>query len=226
MALKFKVESLEGMDEATAAMYQKTDSGYQLAVDGLPEQEDTSGLKAKNAELLAKLKEQKAEREAADKAAREAADEAARKSGDVAALEKSWSEKLTAKEAELMAQIEARDSSLKTMLVDNVAQAMATEISVSPALLIPHIKGRLSVEVQDGKHITRVLDAEGKPSAATIDDLKKEFVSNEAYAPVIIGSKASGGQAPSSGAQGGGNNQGGSLKDRASQFIKSKNWDN
>ncbi|WP_299726830.1 hypothetical protein [uncultured Endozoicomonas sp.] len=222
--LKFKVDSLEGMEEATAAMYQKTDSGYQLAVDGLPEMEDTSGLKAKNAELLAKLKEQKDAKAAADKAAQEAADEAARKSGDVAVLEKSWSEKLAAREAELTAINEGMSNSLKTMLVDNVAQAMATEISVSPALMMPHIKGRLSVEMQDGKHVTRVLDAEGKPSAATIDDLKKEFVSNEAYAPVIIGSKASGGQAPSSNAQGGGNTQGGSMKDRALQSIKSKNW--
>ncbi|WP_345198572.1 hypothetical protein [Kistimonas scapharcae] len=223
--LKFKVDTLEGMDEATAAMYQKTDNGYQLAIEGLPEPENVDGLKAKNAELLTKLKEQKEAKEASDKAAREAADEAARKAGDVSHLEKSWSDKLAAREAELLAQIEARDGSLKTMLVDNVAQAMAAEISVSPGIMMPHIKSRLSVEVQDGRHITRVLDAEGKPSAATIDDLKKEFVSNQAFAPVIIGSKASGSQAPNSGAQGGGNSQGGSLADRAATHIKSKSWD-
>ena len=225
MALKFKLKSLEGLDETTAKLYTKIGEEFVLAVDDLPQQEDTSGLKAKNAELLAKLKEQKDAKAAADKAAQEAADEAARKVGDVAALEKSWGEKLAKREAELTALNDSMSGSLKTMLVDNVAQAMASEISVSPTLMMPHIKSRLSVEVQDGKHITRVLDAAGKPSAATIDDLKKEFIGNEAFSAVIIGSKATGGQAPKTGAQGGGAAGGDTLKDRAAQYIKNKQWD-
>lgn len=225
MTLKFKLETLEGLDVAVAAMYVKVEGGYQLAIEGMPVQEDVSGLKAKNAELLTKFKEQKDAAAVAAKLAQDAEFEKAKKDGDVSAIEKSWSEKLTAREAELNAQIDSRDNSLKTMLVDNVAQTLASAISVSPALMMPHIKSRLSVEVQDGKHITRVLDAEGKPSAATIDDLKKEFVANEAFAPVIIGSKASGGQASNQQAQGNGGQQAGSLKDRASQHIKSKSWD-
>lgn len=60
---------------------------------------------------------------------------------------------------------------------------------------MPHIKSRLSVE--EGK--TRVVDAAGHPSAFTIDDLEKEFRSNQLFAPVIIGSKATG-----TGGEGGG----------------------
>jgi hypothetical protein len=40
-----------------------------------------------------------------------------------------------------------------------------------------------------------VLGPDGKPSAATLDELKAEFVANEAFAPIIAGSKASGGGA-------------------------------
>ena len=40
-----------------------------------------------------------------------------------------------------------------------------------------------------------VIGQDGKPSALTIDELKAEFTSNPAFAPVIAGSKATGGGA-------------------------------
>ncbi|MEX5734662.1 hypothetical protein [Providencia hangzhouensis] len=74
-------------------------------------------------------------------------------------------------------------------MVDNVAQTLATKLAGDAApLIMPHIKSRLSVE--EGK--TRVVDSAGHPSAFTIDDLEKEFRSNQLFAPVIIGSKATG----------------------------------
>jgi hypothetical protein len=41
----------------------------------------------------------------------------------------------------------------------------------------------------------RILDGAGKVSAASLDDLKQEFVANKDFSSIIIGSKASGGNA-------------------------------
>ena len=60
------------------------------------------------------------------------------------------------------------------------------------------------MDIRDGKPTVVVLDANGKPSAATLEELKAEFVNDPAFAPLIVGSKASGsgasGAKPGSGA--------------------------
>lgn len=188
MTIKFSVtkEEFEALTDEQKALYADNGDGYQLAIDGLP---DVTGLSKKVDELLGEKKAEQEKRRAAEEAAKKAADEQARKSGDIESLEKSWAEKLKTKEAELLAQIQERDRRLHTLLVDNEAQRIATELAGdSAALLFPHIKARLAVE--DGK--TRVLDAAGKPSASSLADLTKEFRSDKLFAPVIIGSKASG----------------------------------
>lgn len=48
-----------------------------------------------------------------------------------------------------------------------------------------------------------VLDQQGKLSAATLDELKAEFANDTAFAPLIAGSKASGGGAAGAGGGGG-----------------------
>lgn len=55
---------------------------------------------------------------------------------------------------------------------------------------------------ENGEHIVRILDKDGKPSALNMDDLKKEVLGSKALAPLLSGSKASGGGA--NGGQGGG----------------------
>ncbi|PIJ49189.1 MULTISPECIES: hypothetical protein [unclassified Erwinia] len=195
MALKFALtkEEFDALDDSTKSLYGEKGEGYQLSVEGAP---DVDGLQQKNAELLKEKAKWREEREASAKLAKEKeaeaqklADEQARKKGDLDTLEKSWAEKLSVRERELMAQIEERDGKLHTLLVDNVAQSMATKLAGdSAAILTPHIKSRLVVE--DGK--TRVVDETGSPSAATLEELEKEFRNNKLFAPVVIGSKASG----------------------------------
>jgi len=68
---------------------------------------------------------------------------------------------------------------------------------------LPHIERRLSVEQRDGKPVVVVLDQQGKLSAATLDELKAEFANDVAFAPLIAGSKASGGGANGAGNGGG-----------------------
>jgi hypothetical protein len=54
--LKFQLDTLEGVDEAVRALYTEKDGKFVLGIEGLSQQEDVSGLNAKNAELLAKRK--------------------------------------------------------------------------------------------------------------------------------------------------------------------------
>ncbi len=205
MFLKLKVKSLDEVEKSLHGFYQEQNGEYVLAIEGL---EDTGALKrAKEHEKQARLDAEKRLEEierkareaeaAAEEAKQKAVEEAARKSGDFAALEKSWSEKLSKREAELKAQIDGLSGNINNLLVDNVAAQIANEIGLdgSAQILIPHIKSRLAAEQRDGKFVTVVKDAEGKLSASTLDDLKTEFTSNAVFAPVLRGNKASGGGA-------------------------------
>ena len=117
------------------------------------------------------------------------------KKDDVDALETSYKDKLQANEDKYKSDLEKANGSIKKMLVNNVAQAMAAEISNAPGVILPHILERLTTGDLDGETITRVLDKQGKPSAATIEDLKAEFRANDNFAAIIVASKASGGGA-------------------------------
>jgi len=202
--LKYEVDTVEGLDAVIAGMYDKTESGkFRLKVEGI---EDTSGLKKKVDELLAEKKSAAQKAKEAEELARKASEESARKSGDVDALDKSWQQKhaeaLAAKETELG----NMRGTLNKLLVDNVAVSMANELSIpgSSALLMPHIRARLSVDIRDGQPQTVVIGQDGKPSALTLDELKAEFASNQAFAPVIASSRASGGGASGGSGKGGG----------------------
>ena len=195
--LKYKLDSIDGLDDGVKEMYSKQGDGYVLAIDGLPQSDDTAGLKAKVDQLLTEKKSEKEKREKAEADSRTAAEDRARKDGDIEALEKSWSDKFAAREAELSGEISAMKGAVDSMTVDSVAVRLATELALpgSADLLIPHIKSRLASDTRDGQYVTIVKDSDGRPSALTIDDLKTEFTNNAAFAPVLIGSKASGGGA-------------------------------
>ncbi|WP_434575055.1 hypothetical protein J3P88_10325 [Pseudomonas sp. Z3-6] len=207
--LKFQLDTLEGVDEAVRALYTEKDGKFVLGIEGLPQQEDVSGLKAKVDELLGekKLAEKKARE--AEEAARLEREEAARKSGNVEELERSWTEKFNRREAELNGMLEQERGTLSTQIRDLTVGRTATDIASALAIpgsakaLLPHIERRLSVEQRDGKPVVVVLDQQGKLSAATLDELKAEFANDTAFAPLIAGSKASGGGAAGAGGGGG-----------------------
>lgn len=123
--------------------------------------------------------------------------DAQQKLKDINTIEKSWQTKLTEETGKLSNQLSDRDKFINTLLIDNVAQSMATEIAGdNAAILLPHIRTRLKVEhVDGGNPLTRVLDKDGRPSASSIEDLKKEFLNDQRFAVVVIGSKGSGGGA-------------------------------
>lgn len=207
--LKFQLDTLDGVDEAVRALYTEKDGKFVLGIEGLPQQEDVSGLKAKVDELLGEKKAAEKARKDAEEQARLEREEAARKSGNVEELEKSWTEKFNRREAELNGLLEQERGTLGGQIRDLTVGRTATDIASALAIpgsakaLLPHIERRLSVEQRDGKPVVVVLDQQGKLSAATLDELKAEFANDTAFAPLIAGSKASGGGAAGAGGGGG-----------------------
>lgn len=229
MTLKFQLDTLEGVDESVQAMYAEKDGKYVLKIEGLPQPEDVSGLKNQMATLLSEAKEAKRLKKEAEDAAQLEREESARKSGNVEELEKSWKEKYDRLQAELTGQLDSERSTLsnqvRELTVGRTATDIANEIAIpgSAKALHMHIERRLSVEQRDGKPTVVVLDASGKLSAATLDELKAEFTNDPAFGPLIAGSKASGGGAGGAG-KGGGAAQGniGGNKDERTKAIASK----
>ncbi|MBD8493838.1 hypothetical protein [Pseudomonas syringae] len=227
MTLKFQLDTLEGVDDSVKALYVEKDGKFVLGIEGLPQQEDVTGLKNQLNTLLAETKEAKRLKKEAEDAAQLEREEALRKSGNVEELEKSWSEKYSRREAELTGTLESERNTLQGQIRDLTVGRTATEIATTLAIpgsakaLLPHIERRLSVEQRDGKPTVVVLDAAGKLSAATLDELKAEFTNDPAFGPLIVGSKASGGGAGGAGKGGGAakGNIGGTKEERTAALA-------
>ena len=204
MTLKYQLDSLEGLEPAVAAMYEEKDGKFVLKVEGIPQPEDTTGLRNKVEELLREKKDEKARREQAEEAARIAAEEAARKNGDTEALDRSWNEKYSKALGEKDQTLAALQAQVHALTVGATAARLAGELAVqgSSAVLQRLIEPRLSMDMRDGKPVVVVLDNEGRPTALTPDELKNEIISDAALAPLVAGSKATGGGA--AGSKGGG----------------------
>lgn len=198
--------------------------GGQDGVDVAALQAELAALKGHHEKLLGETKAAKAKAKEEAEAARVAAEEAARKSGDVSALDKSWQEKYAKAEAEYGAKLTAAQQQLQTVLVDNVAQKAAMDIAVDAEcaeLLADKLRGSLGLAEVDGKMQTVVFDADGKRSALTVDELKKQLVAK--YPRLVKGNPAGGaGGIPQPAGGAGGSTNSGSMVDRARNIIKSQ----
>lgn len=217
MAVKAMLASLDGVPEALKGEYKQGDGGrWYLDLEGVDDHPSVGALRrAKEHEVTARKGAEDAAKQVKEKLLTVENElnerlKGAVPAGDVKRLEDSYKQKLADREKELGSANEVLTNNLKTILVDNKAQELAAAIAVDPKLipvLLPHIKARLATEIADGKASTRILDKDGKPSASTLDDLRKEFIDNPSFAPLIVGSKASGG-----GAAGGSGGSGASQK--------------
>lgn len=185
---------------------------------------ELEALRGHHDKLLGETKAAKAKAKEEAEAARVAAEEAARKSGDVSALDKSWQEKYAKAEADYGAKLAAAEKQLQTVLVDNVAQKAAIDIAVDAEcaeLLADKLRGSLGLAEVDGKMQTVVLDADGKRSALTVDELKKQLIAK--YPRLVKGNPAGGaGGLPQPAGGAGGSTNSGSMVDRARNIIKSQ----
>jgi hypothetical protein len=207
MALKAKItkEQFAKLPADIQAEYVEDGDSYKLDVEGL---EDTGALRrAKDRESQGRKDAEAALREAQEELERINGDDA-RKKGDIATLEKSWQKKLDDQKADYEGKVAKLTSHTTKSLVDNVALSVATKISNSPQLLIPHIRARLQANFDGDEPVTVVLGKDGKPSTMTVDELSAEFVANKDFSAIIVGSKASGGASKPSTSGGGAPNNG------------------
>jgi hypothetical protein len=195
MAVKYRITAaeFEALSDALKGEYKQNGDNYVLDVSDM---EDTGALKrAKDREAQAR---QDAERELAELKARQAQadDDSARNRGDIDALTQSYEQKLFDAKAASDARAAKDQAFISETLIGSAAQKLASEISTSPELIIPHIKGRLTVDTSGENPTVRVLDSANKVSAASLEDLGKEFVDNKSFAPIIKASDAQGAGGP------------------------------
>lgn len=207
MTLKATLDTLDGLPADVAKEYKENDEGkFVLDVEGL---EDTGALKrakehekkrrqaaeGKTSELESKLADLEEQLASLDDPGKNKADDKQR-----IKLEQRIKElegKLTTREGELLGEI-------NRLTADATATKLASDLTDSPGLLLPHIRARLVTEIEDGKAVVKVRDKDGDVGGMSIEDLQKEFASNKEYAPIMKGSKGSGSGAPGGGKGGGG----------------------
>jgi hypothetical protein len=195
MKIKTKIneEEYSALDETFQKLYEKTDDGYRVEVEGAVdskkyeiEREHRNNLQKELKDLQQRIKTTE--------------EEGMRKRGDVDAIEKSYQQKLADIEKQSKIQVESLQSLIIKNTVDAQAARLASELAGEHSeLLLPHIRSRMSVELSDSDVKVRVIGLDGKPTADSIDDLKNAFLNDAKFAPVVIGSRASG--------AGGGNNK-------------------
>ena len=100
----------------------------------------------------------------------------------------------------------ALENTIKKIFVGDKARGIASEIAIDEGaaeLLAEVLQRRLVVEMVNGEPVTRVLDAEGKASNMSPDDLKAEYLQSKKYAGILRASEASGGGASGGDQRGG-----------------------
>ena len=168
MALKLIVDSLDGLDDGTKALYAEKDGKYRLDVEGI---EDTSGLKSAlekertaRRELEKRAKAALSEDDMEEYARLKAEADKGKDKDEILRGMRSRHEK----ELELARQDAAK---VKAQLEKTVLESTATQLLAknggNVSLLLPHIMGQIKAEEVDG--MLSVVPA----SAATIDDVVK-----------------------------------------------------
>lgn len=205
MALKYLLDeaSYTALNEALKPEYKKVGEEYQLNITGGPKVEDVTPLK--NALENAKRERQ----EAKDKVTTLETEldtlraQVGDKSNDRATLDASWQAKLDRVTADYEAKDANYQKQLANLTIGKAASDIANAISTVPDLFEDKVSRRLEVDLTGDTPVIRVLDRDGKPSALTLDDLKKELAEDPRYKAIIKASDASGGGAGGAG-QGGG----------------------
>lgn len=194
MSLKRKISkaTYDKLSDEMKALYTLKGDDYALDVETDSDEDDTGELRRANERLKQEAKDAKKRLKELEDAAADGDELDAKKKGDIEKLEKSWKEKNDKTTKEFTDKLTAKDAYIKKALLESAAKDVAA-IATSPTLLRPHVMSRLDVDFDGEEPKIRVLDKDGKPSAATLDDLKKEFVANKEFSSIIAANKASGG---------------------------------
>ncbi len=193
---KISQSELDQLTKELQELYTKVGDEFVLNLD------DTAfeTLKTEKASLKKELDDYKAQeeeriRKAEERAKKKAQEEYEKAKGDkdVEAIEKSWKDKYSKLETEFKGLQEKHNGYVTKSLVETAVTAMANEISTHPALISPHIRSRLGVDLTGDNPKLIVLDEHGQRSALTVDELKKSFVDNKEFSAIIKATSANGG---------------------------------
>ena len=207
MKLKKILESLEGLSEAIAALYEKRDDGkFHLDI----EDDDTGPLvRAKEHEKgLRVLAEQKVDQLTTElnTIKTKLTEAEAALSQDTTALRADHERAVAKLKTDHTNEKAALENTIKKIFVGDKARGIASEIAIDEGaaeLLAEVLQRRLVVEMVNGEPVTRVLDAQGKASNMSPDDLKAEYLQSKKYAGILRASEASGGGASGGDTRGG-----------------------
>lgn len=215
MALPYTVETLDTVPESLRGEYTEKDGKFHLNVEGLPEPEDTSGLKTalqKERGSRANLEKQikawqgigKSPEEIADLISARDEDERkkAEAAGDHQKILKQHQDQWAKREKELADELNAARSSERSAIVGERLLSALTRAGVTEEgteLLPDRLANRIKFETVDGKRVLKIMAADGETpmagggtdGSATLDDLAKEATTR--YPSLFKGSGAGGG---------------------------------
>lgn len=244
LALKFSVDSIEDVAEEHRDFYVEKDGKFFLAVDGLPQPDDTETLKRTLEKERADRKKYEKQIKAWERTGKtpeeiadliEAREEADRKKaeeeGDFDKLLTQHRSKWEKEKADLEAELEAARVSERGAIIGNSLMAALTKAGATEEgidLLPDRLANRIHFERDGAERIIKIVAADGatpmagssKDGTATFDDLVKEAV--EKYPSLFKGSGAGGsGKLPDSKAGGTGVKKRSDLKTSAerAKFI-------
>lgn len=199
MAVKFKLTKaeFEKLAEHFKAEYKEDGDGYVLDLEGA---EDTGALKRAKERESVGHRQQKQRADDLESQLKEVQSEldglyenGGRQQKDVKTLTDAHKAALNQQKTEYEGKLTKLQDHIKNGAVSSVVNKLAGELSDSPKVLLPHLKGRVTADFDDdGQPVVRFLDADGQVSSLDYDGLKKEFLSNKDYAPIIRASKATG----------------------------------
>lgn len=203
MTLKYQLtaEEFAQLDEAKKALYALQGDVYICQIEGLPQQEDVTGLKRKNEELLAEKRASEERRRAAEEEARRKEEERLAAEGNYKQLFESSQAKTSEYEqryTSLLQQIEQGQIMQSAFKAASGIAGGASEqsIAANTEILAEFMSRRL--KVAEGQ--VRITDESGNLTVSTLADLQKEFETSPRYASLVRGSQAGGGgAAPKSG---------------------------
>ena len=206
MALKIKLETIDGVDPAIAALYTKGEDGkYHLDAEGLGEIQ--AALKAANKEAADRRKALEGYKDVDParyqellKADEERAQKDAESKGQWDKLREQMAQKQAEKDAAHANREKTLLSALEQHLVDAQATAAIAAAKGIPQLLLPHVKNRVKVIEENGAFKVQVLGQDGNPMIADaagppagIAHLIESFKADPIYGRAFEGTGASGG---------------------------------
>lgn len=190
MAIKYTLDkdAFTSLDESVQGLYKQDGDNFVLSVSGMPEQEDTSGLKRKVEELLG-------EKKTAQQKAKEAEDAAVAAAIEKAKSEQDYKSLYESSEAERK-KSESAFSDLKNQITKSNIDTKATELAATlttdagrQKLLKEQFSNRLVMV--DGE--LKVSDGAGNATVSSLQDLTTSV--KKEYPFLVDGSKATGGSA-------------------------------